>query len=156
VRWFFSPRAQPCLSTAISDSRATRKKPQVFLLRYALAKKTFPGRVRRSLHGSPGQVGCAPNDKGEGRVSSGNWFEGSQVSKARPGAPFDFTLRFHPSISPFDFALRFHPSISPFDVAEGTSFVISLPTRRGKIRRWLDDPWRWRRSARRQPRLPGS
>jgi hypothetical protein len=30
-----------------------------------------------------------------------------QVSKARPG----------------------HPSISPFDIAEGTSFVISLPTR---------------------------
>jgi hypothetical protein len=27
-------------------------------------------------------------------VSSGNWFEGSQVSKARPGAPFDFTLRY--------------------------------------------------------------
>jgi hypothetical protein len=26
-------------------------------------------------------------------VSSGNWFEGSQVSKARPGAPFGFTLR---------------------------------------------------------------
>jgi hypothetical protein len=25
-------------------------------------------------------------------VSSGNWFEGSQVSKARPGAPFDFSL----------------------------------------------------------------
>ena len=38
-------------------------------------------------------------------VSSGNWFEGSQVSKARPGAPFGFTLRY------------------------GTSFVISLPTR---------------------------
>src|ERR1700722_20392738 len=27
-------------------------------------------------------------------VSSVNWFEGSQVSKARPGAPFDFTLRY--------------------------------------------------------------
>jgi hypothetical protein len=27
-------------------------------------------------------------------VSSGNWFEGSQVSKARPGAPFDFILRY--------------------------------------------------------------
>jgi hypothetical protein len=27
-------------------------------------------------------------------VSSGNWFEGSQVSKARPGAPFDFSLRY--------------------------------------------------------------
>src|ERR1700733_827527 len=27
-------------------------------------------------------------------VSSGNWFEGSQVSKARPGAPFGFTLRY--------------------------------------------------------------
>jgi hypothetical protein len=26
-------------------------------------------------------------------VSSGNWFEGSQVSKARPGPSFDFTLR---------------------------------------------------------------
>jgi hypothetical protein len=24
----------------------------------------------------------------------GNWFEGSQVSKARPGAPFDFTRRY--------------------------------------------------------------
>jgi hypothetical protein len=40
-------------------------------------------------------------------VFSGNWFEGSQVSKARPGAP----------------------SVSPFDFAEGTSLVISLPTR---------------------------
>jgi hypothetical protein len=40
-------------------------------------------------------------------VSSGNWFEESQVSKARPGAPCDFTL----------------------DIAESTSFVISLPTR---------------------------
>jgi hypothetical protein len=40
-------------------------------------------------------------------VSIRYWFEGSQVSKARPGAPFDF----------------------PFDIAEGTSFVISLPTR---------------------------
>jgi hypothetical protein len=27
-------------------------------------------------------------------VSSRNWFEGSQVSKARPGAPFGFTLRY--------------------------------------------------------------
>jgi hypothetical protein len=27
-------------------------------------------------------------------VSSGNWFEGFQVSKARPGAPFAFTLRY--------------------------------------------------------------
>jgi hypothetical protein len=35
-------------------------------------------------------------------VSSGDWFEGSQVSNARPGAPFDF----------------------PFDIAEGTGFVI--------------------------------
>jgi hypothetical protein len=33
-------------------------------------------------------------DKEELGVSSGNWFEGSQVSKARPGAPFDFTLRY--------------------------------------------------------------
>jgi hypothetical protein len=31
---------------------------------------------------------------GSPTVSSGNWFEGSQVSKARPGAPFDFTLRY--------------------------------------------------------------
>jgi hypothetical protein len=30
--------------------------------------------------------------KGRVGVSSGNWFEGSQVSEARPGAPFDFTL----------------------------------------------------------------
>jgi hypothetical protein len=35
-------------------------------------------------------------------VSNRNWFEGSQVSNARPAAPFYFT----------------------FDVAEGTSFVI--------------------------------
>jgi hypothetical protein len=39
-------------------------------------------------------------------VSSGNWFEGSQVSKRDLG----------------------HPSVSSFDTAEGTSFVISLPT----------------------------
>jgi hypothetical protein len=39
--------------------------------------------------------------------SSRNWFEGSQVSKARPGAPFDFT----------------------FGTAEGTCLVISLPPR---------------------------
>jgi hypothetical protein len=38
------------------------------------------------------QIGFAPKDKEEGWVSSGNWFEGSQVSKARPGAPFGFTL----------------------------------------------------------------
>jgi hypothetical protein len=31
--------------------------------------------------------------KGSVGVPSGNWFEGSQVSNARPGAPFDFTLR---------------------------------------------------------------
>jgi hypothetical protein len=31
--------------------------------------------------------------KGREGVSSGIWFEGSQVSEARPGAPFDFTLR---------------------------------------------------------------
>jgi hypothetical protein len=40
-------------------------------------------------------------------VSSGNWFEGSQVSKARPWAPFDFTLRY----------------------CRGHMLVISLPTR---------------------------
>jgi hypothetical protein len=39
--------------------------------------------------------------------SSVNWFEGSQVSKARPGAPI----------------------VSPYDIAEGTSLVISLRTR---------------------------
>ena len=26
-----------------------------------------------------------------------------------------------------------HPSISPFDVAEGTSFVVSLPTRSQRV-----------------------
>jgi hypothetical protein len=40
-------------------------------------------------------------------VSSGNWFEGSQVSKARPGAPFDFTLQY----------------------CRGHKLVIALPTR---------------------------
>ena len=38
--------------------------------------------------GNPGTLGMTKE-----RVSSGNWFEGSQVSKARPGAPFDFNLR---------------------------------------------------------------
>src|SRR5258708_25526607 len=32
--------------------------------------------------------------KRRANVSSGNWFEGAQVSKARPGAPIDFTLRY--------------------------------------------------------------
>ena len=36
----------------------------------------------------------APNDTAGMSVSSRNWFEGSQVSKARPGAPFDFTHRY--------------------------------------------------------------
>jgi hypothetical protein len=40
--------------------------------------------------GNPGTLGMTKRRVG---VSSGNWFEGSQVSKARPGAPFGFTLR---------------------------------------------------------------
>jgi hypothetical protein len=51
--------------------------------------------------------GFVPNDKEEVGVSSGDWFEGSQVSKARPGAPIGFT----------------------FAIAEGTSFVLSCETR---------------------------
>jgi hypothetical protein len=51
-------------------------------------------------------VGYAENTKGSKKsqalgmtkrrvsVSSRNWFEGSQVSKARPGAPIGFTLRY--------------------------------------------------------------
>ena len=31
-----------------------------------------------------------------------------------------------------------HPSISPFDIAEGTSFVISLPTRLNESAAWDD------------------
>jgi hypothetical protein len=41
-------------------------------------------------------------------VSSGHWFEGSQVSKARPGAPFDLTLRVLSSILQRAHALLFH------------------------------------------------
>ena len=41
--------------------------------------------------GNPGTLGMT---KGWVGVSSRNWFEGSQVSNARPGAPFDFTLRY--------------------------------------------------------------
>src|ERR1700730_10242654 len=63
---------------------------------------------RRSLHGAPGQVGFAPNDKVEG-----GWF------------PVGIVLR-DPRSQKRDLG---HPSISPFDIAEGTSFVISLPTR---------------------------
>src|SRR5450631_1741158 len=40
--------------------------------------------------GNPGTLLMTKRRMG---VSSGNWFEGSQVSKARPGAPFGFTLR---------------------------------------------------------------
>jgi hypothetical protein len=172
---------------------------------------------RRSLGFAPTARRGRRDDKGGGGASIWDLLLGSQVSNARPGAPFDFTLRHcrghklvislptrlsesaslgmtkgavalpfgigcwdprsqtrdlgHPSISPFDIAegtsLSFlsrlasasrlrsgmtkgavalpfgigcwdprsqtrdlgHPSISPFDIAEGTSFVISLPTR---------------------------
>jgi hypothetical protein len=40
--------------------------------------------------GNPGMVLMTKRRVG---VSSGNWFEGSQVSKARPGAPFDVAER---------------------------------------------------------------
>jgi hypothetical protein len=43
--------------------------------------------------GNPGTL-LMTNDKEEGGCSSGNWFEGSQVSKARPGEPIGFTLRY--------------------------------------------------------------
>jgi hypothetical protein len=103
------------------------------------------------------------DDKGGGGASIWDRLLGSQVSNARPGAPFDFTLRhcgehklchFSPDslsasrlllgMTKGAVALPFgigcwdprsqtrdlgHPSISPFDIAEGTSFVISLPTR---------------------------
>src|ERR1700758_1118960 len=49
-------------------------------------------RDRGGEHGAPAQEeGFVLEDDG---VSSGNGFEGSQVSKARPGAPFGFTLRY--------------------------------------------------------------
>ncbi len=32
-------------------------------------------------------LGCARDDKGEGGIFMKNWLQGSQVSKARPGAP---------------------------------------------------------------------
>src|ERR1700730_1002041 len=74
---------------------------------------------RRSLHGAPGQVGFAPNDKVEG-----GWF------------PVGIGLR-DPRSQKRDLG---HPSISPFDIAEGTCFVISLPTRlSGSSAR--DDNW---------------
>jgi hypothetical protein len=57
--------------------------------------------------GEVGNPGTLLMTKRRVGVSSGNWFEESQVSKARPGAPLDFTL----------------------DIAESTCFVISLPTR---------------------------
>src|ERR1700733_1234616 len=61
----------------------------------------------RSLHGTPGQVGFARDDKGESGVSVWDRLLGSQVSKARPrGTP----------------GQAGHPSITPFDIAEGTSF----------------------------------
>jgi hypothetical protein len=55
-------------------------------------------------------LGFAPKTKKRVSVSSGNWFEGSQVSNARPGAPFGFTPRF----------------------CRGHRLVISLPTRLGE------------------------
>jgi hypothetical protein len=48
----------------------------------------FPGVVRGTADPSASLL----MTKRRVGVSSGNWFEGSQVSKARPGAPFDFTL----------------------------------------------------------------
>jgi hypothetical protein len=41
--------------------------------------------------GNPGTLLMTKSREG---VSRRNWFEGSQVSKARPGAPFDFALRY--------------------------------------------------------------
>jgi hypothetical protein len=43
--------------------------------------------------GEAGNPGTVLMTNGSVGIPSGNWFEGSQVSKARPGAPFDFTLR---------------------------------------------------------------
>jgi hypothetical protein len=55
----------------------------------------------KSIDGAPVLFPGVLTKRREG-FSSGNWFEGSQVSNARPGAPFDFTLRFQALISGFD------------------------------------------------------
>jgi hypothetical protein len=52
--------------------------------------------VKAAMHlfagGAAIPVGALLMAKRRMSVSSGNWFEGSQVSKARPGAPFGLTL----------------------------------------------------------------
>ncbi len=116
-------------------------KPQVRQLRFDPVGMTDPWRkdVPRFQESSEGlrSLGFAPNDTAGDERFRRNWFEGSQVSKARPGAPFDL----------------------PFDGAEGSSFVISLPTRFSEsacsdtkeratfvLKAFLDRQWRqWRR-----------
>jgi hypothetical protein len=56
-------------------------------VRYALSK-TFPGYVRGTADPSAALL----MTKRRVGVSNRNWFEGSQVSKARPGAPIDFSF----------------------------------------------------------------
>src|SRR5579859_6449893 len=46
------------------------------------------------LIGGPKAHPTLPRTKTEVRVSSGNWFEGSQVSKSRPEAPVGFAPRY--------------------------------------------------------------
>jgi hypothetical protein len=79
----------------------------------------MPGREkRRSLH-------CATPG-----VSSGNWFEGSQVSKARPGAPIGFTLRYsrrHKLCH--SLPIRLSESAARDDKGESDGFVKGIPVR---------------------------
>jgi hypothetical protein len=62
---------------------------QVWIKALVGLRPSFSSHVRFGERGAPVQF---PVDLLS--VSSGNWFEGSQVSKARPGAPFGFTLRY--------------------------------------------------------------
>jgi hypothetical protein len=66
-----NPGKPTCPGVPWRDLRCAIRVPQIYR-----STTTFP---LSSFGMTKGRVG----------VSSGNWFEGSQVSKARPGAPFD-------------------------------------------------------------------
>src|SRR5271154_2118043 len=68
-------------------------------------------------------------------VSSRNWFEGSQVSKARPGAPFDFTLRYRRGHRLSRLASASRPG-APFDCVANVNRSVSAacaPFSYGKV-----------------------
>src|SRR3984885_656806 len=79
---FLSSRAYPDFLSRVAAS--------VGCVWFSLKRTTSGVAHDSSAAGNPGTLLMT---KGRVGVSSGNWFEGSQVSKARPGAPFDFTLR---------------------------------------------------------------